>query len=107
MAKTIGFAILHPTSGGRGPVMAYGTAAALSDGGSFAIDLDSAGSQILRNIQSVFVKQIGTIAAQIEGQGSSSGYVTVNVNRLGTFVLSTPGGTVDIQFVAIGGGGSI
>lgn len=107
MAKVISFTRLPSTSGGRGAVMAIGTAAALTDGGSFAVTLASAGSQVMRNIQAVVVTQIGTVAALPTATGSSSGYVTINVTRLGTFVNAAQGGTIDLQFFAIGGGGSI
>lgn len=89
------------------PKIAIGTVAAIGDAGSFAVTLDSAGSLQMRNIQVIQLTQLGTVAAQVTGSGSSDGYVAVNVNRLGTFVLATPGGTVDLQYVAYGGAGSL
>lgn len=107
MAHTLGYLRLNSAHGGRGPVMAYGTVAAIGDAGSFAVQLDSGGSRCLRDVTAAFLTQNGTVAAVPQATGSSNGYVTVDINRMGSFVLATPGGTLDMNFVVFGGSGSL
>lgn len=107
MAKTLAFGRLPGVQGGRGLLIAVGTIASASDAGSFAVQLDTAGSVVMRNVVTAHLTQMGTVAAQITGTGSTNGYVVLGINRLGTFVLATPGGTVDLYFTVYGGGGSI
>ena len=108
MAKTLGFLRTLSAHGGRGPVVAYGTVAAIGDTGTFAIRLDSEGSVCMRNIETCVVTQIGTVAAIPTATGTSGQYVTVNIQRLGTLVATGHGnGTLDLQFWAVGGGGSV
>ncbi|MDP2672032.1 MAG: hypothetical protein Q8O68_00795 [Candidatus Daviesbacteria bacterium] len=110
MAKTLGFAHLPSPHGGRGGVMAWGTVASVVSGGSFAVSLDTGGSVQLRNVLAPQVSVLNSVygtAAVLEVVGSTNGYITVTIWDAGTGELAVNAGTVDLNFLAIGGGGSI
>ncbi len=113
MATTLGFGIIPSGHGGRGVLMAWGTASAIADGGSFAIDLQSAGSKVLRNVlapQVTIRNRLSGSQIVVEASGSSNGYIAIDMWANGsgaTGNVPAPGGTADINFLVMGGGGSI
>ncbi|MDO8623146.1 MAG: hypothetical protein Q7R52_02775 [archaeon] len=113
MATTLGFGIIPSVHGGRGLVIAYGTAAAIGDAGSFAINLQRAGSKVLRNVLAPQVTVNNRLSGSqlvVEASGSSNGYIAINLWANGSSTagnIPTAGGTADLNFLVIGGGGSI
>lgn len=110
MAQVIGFGHLPSPHGGRGLVVAVGTVADVVTGGSFAIQLTTGGSQVLRNVLApvcqVMKETYGT-AVDVVATGSSNGYISVTLWDSGSVVGGAHSGTVDLSFIAFGGGGSI
>lgn len=111
MAQTLGFGHLPSPHGGRGLVVAVGTAASIVTGGSFAVQLQTAGSNVLRNVLAPIVQVINSVygtAVIVEAAGSSNGYITCTLFDQGTGDGSVQNlGTVDLSFIAFGGGGSL
>lgn len=111
MSNTLGFVRLRSATGGRGPVLAYGTVTSLVDGGSFSIQSQTAGSKVLRNVLAPIVSVISSTwgtAVQPEASGSSNGYIAVNLYNLGSGDgVAFRAGTVNLAFVALGGAGSV
>ena len=105
MAKTVAIGKLTKPFG-QGIKIAVGTVMDLGDAGSFAVFLDTAGSQIMRNIQAVLLQPIkGTYS--YDARGSSSGYVFVNIQRQTGGTTECVVGTCDFNFIVVGGQGSI
>ena len=113
MATTLGFGIIPSAHGGRGILMAYGTAAAIGDGGSFAIDVGRAGSKALRNVMAPQVTVNNRLSGSqivVEASGSTNGYIAIDMWANGSTAtgnVPAAGGTADLNFFALGGGGSI
>lgn len=110
MAQVIGFGHLPSPHGGRGLVVAVGTVADVVTAGSFAIQLTTGGSNVLRNVLAPVVqvsKETYGSAIVAIASGSSNGYITVTLWDSGSLVPSPHAGTVDLSFIAFGGGGSI
>lgn len=111
MAQTLGFGHLPSPHGGRGLIVAVGTVASIVDGGSFAVQLQTAGSNVLRNVLAPIVQVINSVygtAVVVEASGSSNGYITCELFDQGSGDgVATHAGTVDLSFIAYGGGGSL
>jgi len=104
MAKTLAFGKVAPAIG-KGMKFAIGTVASINNGGSFAIQMESAGSKVMRDITAVTVTPLGgTIAAR--AYGSSSGYIHVGLWNVGTAGAPVAATGVKLNFTAYGGFGS-
>ncbi len=111
MATTLGFGHIPSPHGGRGIIMAYGTVRDIVDGGSFSVQLQRAGSAVLRNVlapQITVIDEVYGSQVTAKASGSSNGYIAVKLWSVGTPIgFATHFGTVNLSFVAYGGGGSI
>lgn len=110
MATTTSF-VKHRTTSGGVVVQAQGTMADAANGGTFAVRLSADGSIVLRNIQTVHITNLGSQSVIVGGAGTTGNYVTLSTVRFGSLtgesVVHPGDGTVDINWMVTGGGGSV
>ena len=114
MAQTIAFGKI-PGVNGPGFKIAVGTVSGIHDAGTFFVRQGGqAGSQVMRNVQVIFMTNLGTESVMVTAQGSSSGAITTKTTHIGSLTGETRvvvnAGTLDCHFIAIGGntvGGSL
>ena len=109
MTQTVAFGLIPSVHGGRGLCIANGTVADVVTAGSFAVQSTTGGSKALRNVLAPIITVRDVVfGSQVtaEATGSSNGYITVTLWN-GTPTVPANAGTVVLNFLAIGGGGSI
>lgn len=110
MAKTTSFQKLRTTGGGI-VIQAQGSVNDVSSGGSFSVTLDTAGSMVLRNVQTVILTKAGSAGILLAAKGSSDGYIATTSVHIGStadgLIVNPASGTINAYFKVTGGGGSI